>query len=809
MANAQDAATVDGWFGKQFNRKEDQRLITGRGRYIADLQVPGALHMIFVRSDIAHGKIKRIDVSAAKAMPGVVAVVTGEDIKDKIAPLPQAVVLPALPAKYPTHWPLAVGRVKFHGEAIAAVIAKDKYVAEDAAESIVAEYEDLPYVGDPEKALLPGAPIIHEGWEDNQIFAMTFTGGATPEDQGKNDEKVKEIFDKAEVVVKQRFRCHRTGVTPMETRGALCLWDSADGLTAYLTTQRPHIDRLALSDILAIPAEKVRVIAPRDQGGGFGVKAPFYREPILVAYMARLLERPIRWIESRQEHLMCVSQERDQVHDIEVAATKDGKLLALRDRGIGDVGDGCEGVYWGFLMPFLGAVELPNAYDWPIGDVKIRVACTNKSALSPARAFGEFPTRFAMERAIDMVAKKCGLEPSVVRRKNIVAHLPHTSITGEYFDSGDFLKVFDNLMTQVDLPKFRKEQAEARKQGRYLGIGVGIGVELSGVASVLLVPMENQPGYGAATVRLDPRGKVFVFEGDAPGGQGHETTVAQVVAYAFGIHPNDVVVQTGDTGTTPFGSGTIGARAGSYFVSAAYTACTELKKRIVTIMAHDLQIDSSNLDDFEFKDGNIIYKRTTNIRKTFREMVERIIMAPINLPPGMSGGLEQTSFFEADKPMICFNADCCKVEVDTSTGQWKILSWTTSEDVGRIINPQIVDGQMHGAIVQGISNACFEQFVYDENGQQLTADFETYKLATAADVPNIQVTHAPTPCPHTPLGSRGIGEGRPSAIPGALSNAIVDALSPFGIEITELPLRPNKIWHLIQQAQSKPKAAAE
>ena len=807
MDHPMDTSTADGWFGARFSRKEDHRLTTGRGRYIADLSAPGMLHLVFVRSQVAHARIRSIDTSRAKALPGVVAVITGEDIKDRIAPLPQPVVVPNMPAKYPTHWPLAVGKVRFHGDALAAVVARDKYVAEDAAEAIEVDYQELPYVGDPEAALQPDAPVVHEGWDNNLIFQMTFTGGATPEDQAKNDAKVQQAFDSADVVVRHRFRCHRCGVTPMETRGALCLWDDADGLTAYVTTQRPHIDRLALSDILNIPAEKVRVIAPRDQGGGFGVKAPFYREPIIVAYMAQQLGKPVRWIESRQEHLMAVSQERDQIHDLEVAATKDGQLLALRDRGIGDCGDGCEGVYWGFLMPFLGAVELPNAYAWPIGDVKIKVACTNKAALSPARAFGEFPTRFAMERSIDLVARACNLEPAEVRRRNLVKSLPYTSITGEYFDSGDFLKVFDNLVARVDLPGFRREQEQARKQGRYLGIGFAVGVELSGVASELLVPMENQPGYGAATVRLDPRGKVLVFEGDAPGGQGHETTVAQVVAYAFGIHPNDIVVQTGDTGTTPFGSGTIGARAGSYFVSAAYQACMELKRKIARVMAHDLELGEVDPDDFEFKDGEIVYKRTPNARKTFREMVERIIMAPINLPPGVSGGLEQTSFFEADKPMICFNADCCKVEVDADTGQWTILSWTTSEDVGRIINPQIVAGQMHGAIVQGISNACFEQFVYADNGQQLTADFENYKLATAADVPDIEVTHAPTPCPHTPLGSRGIGEGRPSAIPGALSNAICDALSPFGIEIAELPLRPDKIWHMIQNAQNR--AAAE
>ena len=803
------AKTPGGWFGARLSRKEDFRLTTGRGRYIGDITLPGMLHLVFVRSQVAHARLKSIDTSAARAMPGVVAVLTGEDIKDHILPMPAPVVVPNLPGKFPQHWPLAVGKVRFHGDAVAAVIARDKYVAEDAAEAVVVEYDELPYVGDPEQALEPGAPIVHDGWDDNLIFAMTFTGGVDEESQAENDRKVQEVFDSADVVVRRRFRCHRCGVTPMETRGAVCDWDEADGLTAHVTTQRPHIDRLALSDLLEIPAEKVRVIAPRDQGGGFGVKAPFYREPIVVAYAARLLGKPVRWIESRHEHLMCVSQERDQIHDLEVAANRDGRLLALRDRGIGDCGDGCEGVYWGFLMPFLGAVELPNAYEWPLGDVKIRVACTNKSALSPARAFGEFPTRFAIERAVDLVAEACGLEAAEVRRRNLVKELPYTSVTGEYMDSGDFVGTFQNLVDRVDLPAFRREQEAARAEGRYIGIGFGVGVELSGVASELLVPMENQPGYGAATVRIDPRGKVQVYEGDAPGGQGHETTVAQVVAYAFGIHPNDIVVQTGDTGTTPFGSGTIGARAGSYFVSAAYQACDDLKRKIVRVMAHDMELGDVDPEAFEFRDGEIVYVKSENVRKTFREMVERIIMAPINLPTGVSGGLEQTSFFEADKPMICFNADCCKVEVDIGTGQWRILSWTTSEDVGRIINPQIVDGQMHGAIVQGISNACFEQFVYDESGQQLTADLENYKIATAADVPRIEVTHNPTPCPHTPLGSRGIGEGRPSAIPGTLTNAICDALRPFGVEITELPLRPDRIWRKVQEARAATGEAAD
>ncbi|MBK8960834.1 MAG: xanthine dehydrogenase family protein molybdopterin-binding subunit [Proteobacteria bacterium] len=794
------ASNPQDWLGARLPRKEDQRLITGNGKYLADLVLPGMLHAVFVRSEYAHARIKSIDASEALALTGVVAVFTGDAIKDLIKPMPQAVVQPNLPARYPTFWPLAIGKVKFHGEPVALVVARDKYTAVDAAELVVVDYEELTPVLDPELALEPGSPLVHEEDGGNDIFTMNLTGGETEQSQHDNAAAVDAIFQRADVVVKERFRVHRTGITPMEPRGVLCDWNDGDGLTAYITTQRPHIDRLALIDILDIPGEQVRVVAPRDQGGGFGVKAPFYRENIMIAHAARTLKKPVRWVESRYESLMNVGQERDQINYLEVAASKDGKLLALRNRGIADNGCGTTGVYWGFVMPFLGAVEMPNAYTWAAGDISLKVATTNKASLTPSRAFGHFPTRFAVERAVDMVARRIGMEPSALRRLNLVPSLPYTSVTNEYYDSGDFVKVWDNLLAQVDLAAFRAEQAAARAQGRYLGIGFGCGVELSGVASELLVPMENQPGYGAATVRLDPRGKVLVFGGDAPGGQGHETTAAQVVASQFGISPADVVVTTGDTGITPFGAGSIGARNGSYFVSAVAKACAELKDKITRIMAHDFQIEAS-VQHFEFKDGEVVYIGDRSKKKTFREAVERIIMWPINMPEGEVGGLDATTFFEAAKPMICFNADCCIVEVDVDTGDFEIKRWVTSEDVGTLINPNIVDGQMHGAIVQGLSNAMFEEFIYDERGQQMSADFEHYKLATAADVPDIEITYAPTPCPHTPLGTRGIGEGRPSSVPGALTNAVCDALAPFGIEINELPLRPNLVWRKLQESR--------
>lgn len=791
--------TGSSWMGARLPRKEDLRLVTGQGRYVADIALPGMLHAVFVRSDYAHASLVNVDVSAAREAPGVVAVITGEEMKAQCRSLRQPVLLPNLPAKYPTYYGLAVDKVKFHGDPIAMIVARDKYQAVDAAELVTVDYQELPVVLDPEAALEAGATRVHDDEADNLMFEMTFTGGSTEGEQQRNAEAVERIFQSADVVVKGRFKVHRTGTTPMETRGVLAEWSASDGLTVYNTTQRPHIDRLAFADILDIPAEKVRVIAPRDMGGGFGLKAPFYRESVVVAYAARKLGRPVRWIESRYESLMSIGQERGQVNTLEVAASREGKLLALRNRGVADVGTGQIGVYWGFVMPFLGAVEMPNAYTWEAGDTNLKVVFTNKACLTPSRAFGHFPTRFAVERAVDMVARKLGMEPSDLRRRNIVPNLPYTSVTGEYYDSGDFLKVWDNLMAQVDLPGFRAEQAEARAAGRYLGIGFGCGVELSGVASELMVPMENQPGYGAATVRLDPRGKVFILGGDAPGGQGHETTISQIVAATFGISPEDTIITTGDTGTTPFGSGTIGARMGSYFASAVRKACDELKEKITHVLAHDLGLRAT-VEEFAFTEGEVVYTRDPAKRKTFREIVERIVMFPVNLPEGEVGGLETTAFFEAAKPMICFNADACVVEVELATGQFKVLRWLTSEDVGNVINPMIVDGQMQGAIVQGLSNAIFEEFIYDEQGQQMTADFEHYKLATAADMPDIKITYASTPCPHTPLGTRGIGEGRPSAVSGALCNALVDALAPFGIEITELPIRPNVLWRKLKEA---------
>ena len=791
------------WIGRSLERREDVRLLTGQGEYLADLRVPDSLHLCFVRSDHAHATIKDIHVDRALAMPGVVGAITGAELSKEMQGQRIPVLIPAFAAKYRQYWPLAVDESYWHGEPLAAVVAEDKYVAEDAAAAVEVDYEPLPVVTDAEAALRDGAPRVYDDWDDNEIFATSYTGGFDADAIAENDAAVEALFSTADVVLSQRFRSQRCGVCPIETRGALAIWSDTDGLTVHLTTQRPHIERLALADLLELSTAEVRVVAPRDQGGGFGVKAPFYREHVVVCHLARKLGRPMRWIETREEHLMTVSQERDQIHDLEIAADREGRILALRNRGIADVGDGRQGVYWGFVMPSLGSVMLPNAYAIQRADIKLRCAVTNKTCLSPSRSFGALPTRFALERGLDMLARRLGLETSELKRRNLVTDFPFTSVTGVHHDSGDYVKAWDTLLERVDLPGFRALQAEARAEGHYLGIGFACGAEFSGIPSDVLVPLENQPGYGVVTMRIDPRGKVAIHEGDAPQGQSHETTMAQVAADAFGIHPDDVSVRHGDTGTTPLSSGTVGARGASYTVAAIAEAAAALKAKMARYMIHDHGLEGARPGEFNFRDGVVVYGKDGNVRRDFAALADRIVMGSIDLPPGETPGLEHTAYFEAPKAMICFTAQAAKVEVDVETGRFVILDYATCEDVGTIINPIVVEGQVQGGVVQGMSNAMFEEFLYDENGQQLTADFENYRLASAADVPTVTVSHAPTPCPDHPLGVRAVGEGRPGPVPAALANAICDALAPFGVEITSLPLKPEAILAAIEAGRAR------
>ncbi|HTY55052.1 MAG TPA: xanthine dehydrogenase family protein molybdopterin-binding subunit [Candidatus Binataceae bacterium] len=788
------SATLDTWVGKSLKRKEDGRLIRGEGQYLSDMVVPRMLCMGIIRSPHAHAMIKSIDISRALAMPGVVTLVTGQDFKNWKTIISDASI-PNLPGetKRPLYHPLPVEKVYHVGEPVAAVVTRSKYQLEDAMDLVDIDYEPIPAVIDAEEAMKPGAPLLYPEWGDNLIYHQRITGG-----------DINKAFADADLVVKERFECHRCGAQPMETRSCIAIYDAAQGLTLWATTQRPHNIRDLLADYLEIPHDKVRVIQPRDMGSGYGTKAPFYREDIVACALAIKLRQPVKWVENRMESLMNVGQERDQIHYVEAALRKDGKILGIRDKMIANDGDGQVGIYGGFAMPHLGAMYFINGNDIPAVDIDLNCVVTNKASLTPVRSFGSYAGRFAIDRIIDIAGHKLGIDPLEMRRRNAIKNFPHTTPIGIYVDSGDFMTGLSKAAAAIHYESFREEQAAARKQGRYLGVGFGMGIELSGVPSEVLVELENTPGYGVATVKIDAQGKVQVAEGDSPHGQSHETTFAQAVASELGLTPDDVYITYGDTFSTPFATGTLGSRGASYTISAAVLAARALRPKICQVAAHLLKLPKEEASDanFSFENGQVIWKKEPSKRVSLRDVAHTAILAPTRLPLGSDINLEQTYHFEAAAPgMHSCNVHAIKVEVFPETGTYKILKYVAVDDCGVPINPMIVRGQIHGGIWMGLGNATSEEYVYDENGQQLSLTLLDYHMLSAADMPSdIEVIDNSVPSPHTPLGSKGKGEGVPGMVPATLANAIEDALSPFAITINKLPLRPEYIWRLIHSS---------
>ena len=791
------AATSNAWVGQPLKRKEDRRLLVGDGQYLPDIVLPRMVMMGLVRSMYAHATITHIDAAQAAALPGVVTVLTGEDVQH-MGPVLSDMSTPNLPGetKRPTYWPLSIEEVKYAGDPLAVVVARDKYTLEDAIELVDVDYDPLPHVLDPEQALAAEAPRLYPEWGDNILYHQSIPAG-----------NADTAFAQADLVISERFRCHRTGGQPMETRGCLAVFNQADGLTLWLTTQRPHIKRHLLAEYLKIPHNQVRVIMPKDMGGAFGTKAPLYREELLACHLAMKLRRPVKWIENRQESLMNVGQGRDQIHDIELALKKDGTILGVRDKILADCGDARTAIYVGFAMPYLGAMYLINGYDIPNVDIDLTCVVTNKASLTPSRAFGSFAGRFAIDRAVELAARALNIDPIEIRLKNAIKTFPHVSAVGVNVDSGDFPGAFAKLREALDYDRFRQEQAEAWTQGRYLGVGFSMGVEISGVPSEVLVPMERQPGFGVATVQFDAHGKVQVAEGDSPHGQGHETTIAQVVAGELGLSPEDIYVTYGDTQSGPFAAGTIGSRGASYTLSAAVLAARALRPKMASIAAHLLgvPVEGDAVDKaFVFRDGQAIWTQDESKTIPIAKIAEVALLSPTGLPPGMEAGLEHTSHFEAQTAgMHSCNVHAALVEIFPDTGQYTIHRYVAVDDAGVPINPMVVRGQIHGGVAMGIGNTCMEEFVYDENGQQLTTTLLDYHIPSSLDLPHIETIEHNIPSPHTPLGSKGKGEGTPGMVPAAIANAIEDALQPLGVKITELPLTPERIWKLIQAAKKQ------
>jgi carbon-monoxide dehydrogenase large subunit len=782
------------WVGQSVKRKEDLRLLTGQGQFAGDIVLPFMLEAAFLRSPHAHARIRAIDTRRALALPGVTAVCTGQDFA-ALGPILTDLSVPSLPGKTqrPIFTPMPVDEVLYMGDLVAVVVARDRYIAEDALALISVDYEPLPALLDPEAALLPDAPRVYPEWQDNLVYQQRLQNG-----------DVEAAFASADLIVSERFRGHRCGASPMEPRVTLATYSRSEGLTVWLTTQRSHIKRHLLGEYFKIPDRRIRVIAPPDVGGGFGVKAPLYREDLVICHLAMTLGKPVRWIENRQENLTNIGQERDQIHDLEIALTRAGRILALRDRMLTDCGDARVPIYVSFSMPWLGAMYLTNGYDIPNIDIDLKCVVTHKAGLTPSRAFGSFVPRFAIDRIVDIAARKLGIDPVHMRELNAIKTYPHDTATGVHCDSGDFPGAIAKARAAIGYEAFRAEQQAARAAGRYLGIGFSLGIEFSGLSSQILVPMERQPGFGVATLRVDADGSVQLAHGDQPQGQGHDTTLSQVVADELGITPDDVHVISGDTQSTPFAAGTLASRMGGYTLSAALHAARGLKPKMAAIAAHLLDLPFTSVDDFEFVDGHIALRSDTDRRVALARVAETALLAPTELPPGMEGGLDFTAHFEAATTgMQSTNVHVTTVEVFPDTGVVRILRYVAVDDAGLAVNPMLVRGQIHGGVALGLSNAMQEEFIYDGNGRQTSDTLQNYLMASSGDLPHIEVIEHNIPSPHTPLGSKGKGEGPTGMAPGALGNAIDDALSPLGVTLTTMPFSRERIWRLAQGANAK------
>ena len=766
------------YVGQAMKRKEDPRLVSGTSTYVDDVVLPGMLHMALARSIHGHARIRRIDTSKAQKLPGVVAVVTGEEVAAHCGPVPCAASIPNM--KNAQRQLLAVGKVRFVGEPVAAVVATDKYIARDAADMIEIDYEPLPAVVNPEKAMEPNSPRLYDEFSDNIAYNFGFESGNT-----------EEAFKNADVIVKERLVNQRLAPVPMEPRGVAATYQAPDNeLVVWASTQVPHLLRTHLALMLHVPENRTRVIAP-EVGGGFGCKIDVYAEDGLVCYLAKKTGRPVKWIESRRENMAATIHGRDQIDDVELALKKDGAILGMRVKAIADLG----AFYSLFtpMIPTLTGLLAPGCYKVPALKFNQVGVLTNKMATDAYRGAGRPEATFLIERIMDIAAQKLQMDPAEIRRKNFPKpdEFPFQTSGGVVYDSANYEAALNLALERADYKGLRRKQAELRKQGRYMGIGLSSYVEICAMG-----PSAAMPGGGWETgsVRIERTGNVTVLTGASPHGQGQETTFAQIVADEFGIEPDDVVTIHGDTARIPSGIGTFGSRGTAVGGTAMYLAVQDLKEKMKKIAAHLLKTTPENV---EFGFGKLVVKDDPARSMSFNEVVD-VAYNAVKLPPGLEPGLDATRFFEPSNFTFPFGTHVCVVEIDGETGEPKIVKYVAVDDCGNIINPLLVQGQIHGGLVQGIGQALHEEVVYDENGQLLTGSFMDYAVPRAHDFPEFELDHTVTPSPVNPLGVKGVGEAGTIGSTPAVVNAIVDALSPFGISNIDMPVRSEKVWKVLR-----------
>ncbi|MBZ0316957.1 MAG: xanthine dehydrogenase family protein molybdopterin-binding subunit [Anaerolineae bacterium] len=784
-------AAAEKIIGSRIKRREDPRLITGEAKYLEDIQLPGLLHAAILRSPHAHAKIKSIDTSKAAKHPGVIAVYTGKDFAD-VNPMPCAWQAGKVKNNVNTPRVLEIDRVTFTGAGVAVVVAEDRYMAQDALELIHVDYEVLPAVVDAEKATKAGAPQLHENAPNN--IALEWTCGT----QDTTDRALKE----ADVVVKQRMINQRLIPTPMETRGCIAQYQAAtEEWTVWMTSQAPHVMRLLMTAfVFGVPETKMRVISPQI-GGGFGAKIFLYPEYCLMAALSRKIGRPVKWMETRSENYIATTHGRDHITEIEVGAKRDGTITALKVNTYANLGGVLSTIAPGIPTTLYGRM-LSGTYRIPNIFCHVYGVYTNTGMVDAYRGAGRPEATYVIERAVDLVAHELGLDPVAVRRKNFIPPeaFPYDPVilNGLKYDSGQYAKALDLALKMLGYENFRKEQAEARKQGRYLGVGFSSYVEICGVAPSAWIGLPGE-GWGAglwesANVRVHLTGKVVVTTGSQSHGQGHETSVAQVVAGELGISVDDVIVQHSDTLGTPFGYGTYGSRSTAVGTVAVYNSLQKIKEKAKLLGAHMLEAAP---EDVVFEDGKVFVKGSPDQSKTIQEIAGAAALA-YSLPPGMEPFLDNTSYYDPPNCTFPFGTHICVVEVDKETGEVKIKRYIAIDDVGKVINPMIVEGQVHGGIVQGVAQALWEGAVYDDNGQLLTGSLMDYAIPKADFFPTFETDRTETPTPVNPLGVKGAGETGTIASTPAVVNAIVDALAPFGVKHIDMPVTPPKVWRILQ-----------
>jgi carbon-monoxide dehydrogenase large subunit len=780
------------WVGQAMRRKEDPRMITGRGRYIEDIVMPGMLHAVIVRSPEAHARIVSIDTSAAKERQGVFAVLTGEEMAgDFAAALPMAWAPPGVELHTPDHWPLSRGEVKHVGDPVAVVVADDRYAAVDAAEDVIVEYDPLPVVVDPEQALEDGSPLVWEAFGTNRTHEWTVAGG-----------DMDAALADAEVTVERRYVNHRTAGAAIEPRGAIGE-PRGDKLTLHSSTQIPHIARLLLSGCLGITEDKLRVVAP-DVGGGFGSKLQVYGEEALVLALARRLGRPVRWIETRSENMSTSHHGRDQTTYVTLAAKRDGTITGCRARVVADLG-----AYQLLLTPFIPTLGFPvmgGCYKIPAIDISITGVFTNKFATDAIRGAGRPEATYWIEQAVDALAAEIGMDPLDVRRRNFIPkeEFPFTTALGITYDSGDYHGALDKLLEHFDVDAFRSEQAQLRERGVYRGVGFSTYVEVCGLAPSRAVGPQgvglNAAFWESAMVRVHPSGSATVFTGTSPHGQGHDTGFAQIVADRLGVDPQLVEVIHGDTDQGPFGWGTYGSRSLSVGGEAVARAAIKVQDKARRICAAMLEAAP---EDVELADGAYRVKGSPDKSMTMADVAMAAHVPPQELPAEIEPGLEENAFYDPENFVFPFGAHACVVDVDAETGKVDVVRYVAVDDCGPAINPMLIDGQVHGGIVHAIGQALFEQVVYDSEGQLVTGTFVDYALPSAADVPSFETDRTETPSPVNSLGVKGIGEAGTIAATPAVTAAVVDALAPLGVEGLDMPLTPMRVFAAIQEAQGR------